>query len=597
MARTLSTAQEDILTSAQYEVHTRLEVEDSTGAFINIGSLGGGEWFESALWDLSLDQPVAQMTIALRRDQGPSTGESLAPLDEESTFNVDAASAYAPLLDAGREIKFYTAATTVGGPVPTSSEFDFVFQGDIDDVNWQLSPLTLVARSKFLSQMADRFVETTQVYGSDGGTALETVIQSILDDWTDLGITLFTPISPGFNITLYEQQKMSVLDAVTTLAQLIGWEVREIFDDGTNAWRLRLAEPNRTATSSDKDFTFDASQYFNVNQASISRDDVRNVVNVIFGPASSRANVEVSATSSIDRFGRRWIEDEEAFNSSIDTSSEANTLANAILDDLKDPAFRHEIEVPYFWPGEIGDYYEFLKNDIHYSTDQFLAVYGISHELRRDRHRTLIRVRGQPAGQYLSWQQFPGGGGLSTGLAVALFDNRIRSIVSTQSKQQHFQRDLILQAGTATKSLEIDYSYVSPSTDGSAPTLEGHYFINVTPGDPSTHTLQTAGTSNAGADRTFAIKYGATSVGPLKDSNFFVSVTPWSEDGGTSGVGINGTLQGILVDDLGISDDVGIRALSSSGAELSGHSIVSASSGLSIFASTDGTIKIDPSPA
>jgi hypothetical protein len=415
VARTLSTAQEDILTSAQYEVHTRLEVEDSTGAFINVGSLGGGEWFESALWDWSLDQPVAQMTLALRRDQGPSTGESLAPLDEESTFNVNAASAYAPLLDAGREIKFYTAATTVGGPPPSSGDFDFIFQGEIDDVNWQLSPLTLIARSKFLSQMADRFVEEEQVYGSVAGVALETVIQSILDDWTDLSITLFTPVSPGFLISPpYRQQRVSVLDAVTTLAQLIGWELREIFDDGTNAWRLRLAEPNRSATSSDKDFTFDASQYYNVNQASISRDDVRNVVNVIFGTAPSssspRPNVLVESTSSIDRFGRRWIEDEEGFNSSIDTSSEANTLANAILDDLKDPAFRHEIEVPYFWPGEIGDYYEFLKNDIHYSTDQFLGVYGISHELRRDRHRTLIRVRGQPAGQYLSWQQYPGGG-------------------------------------------------------------------------------------------------------------------------------------------------------------------------------------------
>ena len=136
--RSISTAEEDLLAGPQYRVHTRLEVEDSTGAFVDIGTLGGANWFESAVWDWDIDTPVPEMRLKVRRDQGPSTGESLAPLDEDSTFNRDASTAFAPLIDVGREFKFFTATVAAGSAAPATSELDLVFQGEIDEVlAWQ----------------------------------------------------------------------------------------------------------------------------------------------------------------------------------------------------------------------------------------------------------------------------------------------------------------------------------------------------------------------------------------------------------------------------------------------------------------------------
>lgn len=400
--RTLSSSQQALLESAAYEIHARLEVEDSTGGFGVID----GSWLESMRWSWDIDQPVGQMLIDIRRDDGQSTGKSFAPLDEESTFNVNSTAGYAPLLDAGREIRVYTAVRELGSAAPNTSEYDYVFNGEIDRVAWPQSPLQITARSKLLASANDRWIETTTVYGASSGDAVENVIQDLLDDWTDLGTTLLVSSSPGFVVTKYEQQQQSVLQAMTVLSQLIGWDIREVYDEASSAWRLEFSEPNRTATSSDISYTFDASLYRDVRQMEIDRLDVRNYISVLYGPASSRGEVTADSTDSIAKYGRRWAQVQEADDSPISTSSEAQTLADAMLSDLKDPIAEQEIELPYWWPAEIGDYYGFLGNDIHYSTDQYFAVTSIRHDLRKDQQRTSIRVRGKPAGQYLRWRNY-----------------------------------------------------------------------------------------------------------------------------------------------------------------------------------------------
>lgn len=413
--RSVSTAQEDVLNGPKYDVHVRLEVETSSGAFQDIDSLGTGSWFESARWSWDLDQPVPELLMSVRRDHGTSTEESLAPLDEESALNrVPGSTTYTALLDPGREVKLYTAALAPGSAAPATSAMDWVFHGEIDDVNWAQSPLTFSARGKLMSQLQDRWIESTGVYPTSSGL-ITTVIADIIDTWTDLSTSNVLSTDPGFSMNDWEQEKSRVLDAVTTITQLIGFDLRERFDEASSAWALVFEEPNRAATSSDSAWTFGANQYFSVSQMGISRDDVRNVVSVDYESATSggppiRIKVEEESTASAERFGRRWMEIQEASGSAISSSSEADTLALAALNDLKDPIATHAIEVPYWWPGELQDYYEFEPNGIHYSTNQYFGVYGIGHELSRSRHRTRIRVRGQPAGQYLRWQNYTGHG-------------------------------------------------------------------------------------------------------------------------------------------------------------------------------------------
>lgn len=601
MARSFSTAQEDVLNSKKYDVYTLLEVEDSTGAFIDIGTLGGANWFQGARWDWSIDQPVPEITLQVRRDQGPSTGESLAPLDEDSTFNRNAASAYAPLLDVGREIRFYTAAVAPGSAAPATSELDWVFQGEIDTVKWPKSPIEVVARTLIMSRLNDQWIETVTNYGSGAGVAIETVMQSILDDHTDLGITLSVPISPGFNISPeYEQQKENVLDALTTLAQLIGWQIREVFS--STEWVLELSEPRRTATSSETDWIFGADDYYDVQAMELGRSDVRNAVSVLFGPTSSRGSVLVESTASIDNFGRRWMEIEEGVNSAVDTSSEAATLANSVLSDLDEPPARHEIEVPYWWPGELGDYYEFEANGIHYSVDQFFGVYGLSHILERTRHRTVVRVRGQPAGQYLAWQRYPGGGGLPDDLTVTIVDKRLVPVESTEPNESHFNYQFDLQPGRDSQSLKVTYQWNEAGTSGySLPfplvgDIVQYRIDDVTPETVVTHNILT---SQGGSDRLFKVFFDAASSGlgggsPLPDLITTVSFLPFALPGASSGGGISPKSPRVAGDAVIVGDnaDVGMRVIQqdSTGLTLSGFALVEGSTNVLFTPTTDGTI-------
>lgn len=400
--RTFSTTQEDILKSAKYDVYLRVEVENSTGAFKELTSLqGSGNWVEKVKWDWDLDKVVPEATIQVRRDI--TDGKSLAPLDEASTFNVSDAGSTAALLDSGRLIRIYTATVAANAAAPATSEFDRMLDAEIDEVSWQKSPIQIVARSFIMSKLNDRWIETPTIYGSDAGVAIETVLQQIVDEHTDLGITISTPVSPGFLITTYEQQQMSVLQALQTLVQLIGFDIREMWDDSSSSFKLTFFEPNRGASTDQ--WTFNQSQYNDVKQLSITRRDIRNAVSILYTSTSDdqRKSVLVESTSSIDRFGRRWMEISEPAESPIATSSEANTFASAALADLKDPEAVQEIETPYWWPGDLQDFIGFTANGIHYSEDQQFGVSGIRHELSQKRHRTFLRVRGKPAGQYLGW--------------------------------------------------------------------------------------------------------------------------------------------------------------------------------------------------
>lgn len=405
--RTLSTSKEDILTSTKYDVHLRVEVEDSTGGMVDYSA-----WVRSARWDWDLDQPVPQLTVSLRRDDGPSTGESLAPLDAESTWNQNSTGGFGAGVYPGRDIDLYTAATTVGA-APATSEYDWVFRGELDEVLWERSPMQLVARSKNMSALADRWVtSSTYLYGSSSGDLLHTVIEQVLADWTDLSTdVLLVPTTPAFVVSpAYSPDKQPVLQAVQTLAQLIGWNLNEVWSTDSTSWRIQFSEPNRTATSSESVWSFGPQHYHDVRRMSVSRADVRNQVSVIYGPSTDRSQILAEDTDSQDDYGVQWMEFEEGTNSAIDSSSEANDLATAALNDLKEPPAYQEIELPYWYPGELGDYYEFLGNGIHYSTDQYLAAYGISHELSTARTRTNVRVRGQPAAYSLAWPDYPGGG-------------------------------------------------------------------------------------------------------------------------------------------------------------------------------------------
>lgn len=243
------------------------------------------------------------------------------------------------------------------------------------------------------------------------GTAVETVMQQIIDDNLGAGVvTLYTPTSPGWAIRGYQQQRESVWDAISKLADQIGWALRYRWDSGTSAFRLTLFDVNRSKTTPDA--TIGAGELVEVRAASKDISLIRNVVRVVYSDTANRTPgtnepirdvVEVSDSSSITKYGRRFCEVAESANSNIDTSTEATALANAVLSDLKEPFFEWGVTLRFYPWIEPADLLRFGANGRHFSSDQDLAVVQVSHSIEAGAGRTELGTRGKPATGKARW--------------------------------------------------------------------------------------------------------------------------------------------------------------------------------------------------
>lgn len=382
-----------VLAGLTRTITKRVKVANGSGTMIDLSS-----WVESVEPDEDIDQPVSGMTIAFTRANGVL--QTLAPLRTDSTLNVNDALAYSPQVDLARRIT-YELATTAYGVLPVAGDYKLLFDGTCHVVNSAGSPIVVTCRDKG-ALLVDRMVETPKLYGSGPGVAVQTVMQSIHDDVLGAGVVpVNTPVSPGYLISpAYQQQIESIMDADVALAQGPGWDVRYRWDNGTSTHRFTFKEPGRAKTV--PDHTFGPSAYFDVTKLELAETDIRNVVIVSFRDSAdlgNRKRITVSDGPSITKYGRKPLIIIEGDTSPIDTTAEATALGNAALADLKDPKADMEIIMPLFWPMELGDLYRFTANGVHFNTDQDLAVVSFTH----GDHDTRLRVRGTPAGQYISW--------------------------------------------------------------------------------------------------------------------------------------------------------------------------------------------------
>ena len=181
--------------------------------------------------------------------------------------------------------------------------------------------------------------------------------------------------------------------------------------------------------------TFNADQYFDVTLASLSRVNVRNAGEVIWGTKQVlRDSVKLEDAASIAKFGRRFIGITEDSSGQINTLVEAQTLLQSIIEDLKEPDINQTITVPYFWPTEISDLYRYKANGRHYDSDQDLAVIAYRHSLSEDQARTTITSRGKPSTGLTSWMQREARGGVAPGIDD--FSDEVVSSVLAEAMMQ-----------------------------------------------------------------------------------------------------------------------------------------------------------------
>ena len=386
----------------------RVRLTWATGAVASIASTGGSDVSQSVvslgtgpnggdLYRVSVrgtaDNPGNDRTVWLYPEgQTGSAGESFIIHHVQLEEHADASS---PIITGA------TNSADVG-------ESLLIFDGVIDEVSARDdNSIELICRDKIGADLADSWVEAVTQYGTPSGASpnelLEDVIQEIIDDNTTLTPTLYVPGgSTSFAINEYNQQRQNVWTACQTVADLIGYKLEPRWRDSTGQFELTLYEPDR-ATST-VDFTHTPDAYVSVDVFGISRLEVRNVVKVSYTDSGgTRQSYTATDASSITRYGRLWMEIEEADDSPIDTAGEAQTMADAALADLAEPTALHAIRRFCFPIVQLGDYYTIAANDREYDSDQSLAVTSFRHEGTANHVWTTIELRGKPSSGTRQW--------------------------------------------------------------------------------------------------------------------------------------------------------------------------------------------------
>lgn len=362
----------------------KVEVANSSGTLVDLTQYVVSVDYE----DPTADEPVGACTVVFRRGTGAS---SLAPL-----MTAD------PPIDAGRAL-----VVSVDAGAGTYNE---VFRGLIDRTDWKerFPGLVSVDARDQAGKLVDTFIEEERTYGSDAGVALETVMQSLLDDNGFSAVTLYVPTATSAVVApAYSQGQESLFSALRTLAESIGWTIRYRFIEG-DGWRLTLFEPARSKSVADR--TFGTSDYYDVGVCDVDVAEIINVWEIVSPNADgSTGSDSVESASSIAAYGgvRRYAKITEGSDSPIVGTTKRQALINAALSDTALPDLVFEITSPYYWAGEVGvDLYSYTANDVHFSANQTLAPNRISHHLEvGQRPETRIGARGKPSGGLYTWQK------------------------------------------------------------------------------------------------------------------------------------------------------------------------------------------------
>lgn len=394
-----ATAQEITdLAAPHINVHLKVEIKDSDGTWRDVSAVSGLDWLIAAKWGDNVDERGITGTIELFRGRGAT---SMSPLMTGSTVNRNAAAAYVPFLNVNQNLRLSAACTLPGIVVSAWRE---MFQGVITKISMAgLEDAKVVLDvGDLVVPIVKRQIEVVRAYGSVGGTLVESIIQSELNDNLTAPPTLYVPASPAWYLPQFAQKKGGLFDGIEALATQIGYDLRYKYDAANN-YRFTFYAPARTKTISDATIT--PAQYQDVTALVIDSADVRNVVDVIYvdGVTGAKSVQTASNNASVATYGRQYMSITEEASSNINTAAEALTLAQRAVDDLSDPSAAESI-VMLFWPlVELGDLYTLQANGDHYDTDQQRAVVSYSHEVREGHGTTTIQTRGKPVSMLSGW--------------------------------------------------------------------------------------------------------------------------------------------------------------------------------------------------
>lgn len=285
--RTVTAAERGYIGGLRPQSWAKLEITNESGVYIDYtAGLLGPDFVNSLQLEENIDSNCMRLSGSLLRCSGTL---SLSPFMSSSLLNLTSGS-YATKLDIWRKWKISVAVSREGYP-PTGSDWKELVQGRVDVINIVGDEIQISGRSEE-AVLLQKWISTERQYGSVGGIAIETVMQSMLDD--NLGtsvVTLYCPVSPSFNMNVWVQPKGNLMQALTAVAEKAGMVLRYRYDS-SNVYKLTLLKPNRSATV--EDWSLGPSEYTSVPLNKIDLSGVRNFIKVRFADATLGTQTVIS---------------------------------------------------------------------------------------------------------------------------------------------------------------------------------------------------------------------------------------------------------------------------------------------------------------
>lgn len=419
--RTFTGAQAARFASGNFSIASKVEIDRTgSGSWVDVSSLQGRDWVREIVVKDSVDDASMTASLKLQRSQYYL---SLAPLMATSQLNVGGT-----LVTIARKIRIWVYIAPYGkakaSEVP-SGGWTLLFSGRIFSVDWAGDEIAVEARD-LGGDMMDAFISEIVTYGSDTGVLAETVMQQLITaraagsfntlpspatPYTLYSIngTSGTPWnvadSPGWAIKTYKQDEMPLWAAISLIAQQIGWVLKFRYNSSVGDFVLTWHDPARSNTT--PAYTFSAKYYAALTECSLHLGDIRNLIRGTYydtaGQLQTYTNSDpVSKAAYGDAY--RYMKFAEEATSQVNTLTEMTKMVDGALSDLAQPTMTHSVEMPgIFWPAQICDVYKFTANNVHYDSDQTLALTGYQHTIGVNKSSTTLSLRGKPSAGVRTW--------------------------------------------------------------------------------------------------------------------------------------------------------------------------------------------------
>lgn len=388
--------------SYQSDYHVKLEVQNGSGTWIDVGAALGRKWIVNVTWGENIEAKVMQATFTLWQEMG---GNSLSPLMTASVLNRDDTLAYAPLLFIGRLVRASVATMPHLTALDVTKYRPFLGDGaridnvqQADSING-VGPITIVC-SDAGGWLMDMQIERSGVqYGTTPvGTPLETVIQAVLDANLPAGepaVTLSKQSASTFDVTDWEQGDTKVLDALTTLVlDSTGEDIRYRYD-AAHVSRLTWFNPDRSRVTVDATFA----PGYTMRQLDLALADIRNAGEMPYVGGMVSAVDPASAAPTM--FRRRFFR--LPASRMITVEADAQKVLDAAVNDLSAPPGEAAADIPFFWPVQLWDRYTFQANGRQYDSDQTFAVMGYQHTIEHGQGSTTLTLTARIVGAFSEW--------------------------------------------------------------------------------------------------------------------------------------------------------------------------------------------------